>query len=95
MQQKSMYATGANPTLVQNDEHILVKGHKPGRSRVSVYEWGMGCDAVPGYASWQQCGDFLLAGCCARQVAGVSGVTYTMLPGILCQILMHTWEFTA
>lgn len=24
-------ATGPNPTLVQNDEHLLVKGHRPER----------------------------------------------------------------
>lgn len=76
MQQASMDATGANPTLVQNDEHILVKGHRPGHSIVAVYEWGMGRDTVPGCALWHECGVFLLAGCCALQVAGVSGFTY-------------------
>lgn len=24
-------AAGPNPTLVQNDEHVLVRGHRPGR----------------------------------------------------------------
>lgn len=62
MQQTSMYAAGANPTLVQNDEHILVKGHRPGHGIVRVYKWGMGCDTEPGYASWHQCEVFLLAG---------------------------------
>lgn len=76
MQQASMYATGANPTLVQNDEHILVKGHRPGQIIVAVYKRGMGCDTVPGYASRNECGVFLLAGCCTLQVAGVSGFTY-------------------
>lgn len=64
MQLTSMFATGANPTLVQNDEHMLFKGHRPGHSIVRAHEWGMGCDTVPGYALWQQCGVFLLAGCC-------------------------------
>lgn len=48
MKQTSMYATGANPTLVQNDEHVLVKGHRPGWGIVGASEWGgMGCDTVP------------------------------------------------
>lgn len=51
MKQTSMYATGANPTLVQNDEHVLVKGHRPGRGIVGAPEWegGMGCDTVPAF----------------------------------------------
>lgn len=94
MLQTAMYATGANPTLVQNDEHILVKGHRPGRSIVAVYKWGRGCDTVPGYASWRQCGVFVLAGCRTLQVAGVSGFMCRMLPWIACQISPHIWWCT-
>lgn len=48
MKHARMYATGANPTLVQTDEHILVKGHRPGHRIVALYEWGMGTNPVPG-----------------------------------------------
>lgn len=68
MQQGSMYATGANPTLVQNDEHVLVKGHRPGHSIVSAYEWRMGFDTVPGYVSQHQ----RVVESCTLQVAGGS-----------------------
>lgn len=47
MQRASMYATGANPTLVQNDEHVLVEGHRPGRGTKRGCEWGKGCATVP------------------------------------------------
>lgn len=84
MQQATMYATGANPTLVQNDEHVLVKGHRPGHSIVSVYEWRMGSDTVPGYVSGQQC----VVEFCTLQVAGVSAF---MFPWISSQMLLPIW----
>lgn len=40
-----MYAAGAYPTLVQNDEHILVKGLQPGHGMVGAYKWGDGISA--------------------------------------------------
>lgn len=88
MQQTSIYATGANPTLVQNDEHILVKGHRPGHSIVRVYKWGMGCDRLRSVvAVWSITAGRMLC----LQVAGVSGVTFCMLPWITCQMLLHIW----
>lgn len=84
MQLVSKYATGANPRLVQNDEHILGKGNRPGH----VYWWGIRCYTVPGYVSWQHWRACLLAGYCTLQVAGVSAFTYCVLKGITLK-----WNF--
>ena len=50
-----MHATGANPTLVQNDEHILVKGHQSGFRIGRVFIKGMDHDRKPGYTFWILC----------------------------------------
>lgn len=41
---------GPNPTLVQNDEHILLRGHRSGHWVEAVCEQEMGSDTVAGFS---------------------------------------------